>query len=76
MPPAIGIQFDRHARGTRAAQRIVTFADTPDTQTFTQRKLTKSLCSVVTDRATPGDHLLAFEAKGSKLTGFSYLIWA
>ena len=44
--------------------------------THYQRKLTKSLCSVVTDKASPGDHTLAFQAQGSILTGFSYVIWA
>ena len=41
-----------------------------------QHKLTKSLCSVISDQLAPGDHILAFEAKDrTKFTGFSYLIW-
>jgi hypothetical protein len=41
-----------------------------------QRKLSKSLCSVVSDQLSPGDHTLAFKAMGPELTGFSHVIWA
>mmetsp|Transcript_27387 Transcript_27387/g.49738 ORF Transcript_27387/g.49738 Transcript_27387/m.49738 type:complete len:783 (+) Transcript_27387:70-2418(+) len=43
-----------------------------------QRKLSKSLCSVVSDGGglSPGDHTLAIKALGPRLTGFSHVIWA
>ena len=40
------------------------------------RKLSKSLCSVVSDRLAPGKHTVALKALQRSLTGFSHIIWA
>lgn len=40
------------------------------------RKLSKSLCSVVSDDLKEGDHTISIQAIGNALTGFSHLIWA
>jgi hypothetical protein len=40
------------------------------------RKLSKSLCSVVADDLSPGDHTLALRPTAKHLTGFSHVIWA
>mmetsp|Transcript_19442 Transcript_19442/g.44089 ORF Transcript_19442/g.44089 Transcript_19442/m.44089 type:complete len:746 (+) Transcript_19442:145-2382(+) len=40
-----------------------------------QRKVSKSLCSVVSDRLAPGRHTLKITPKGKALTGFSHVIW-
>lgn len=40
------------------------------------RKLNKSLCSVISDDLSKGDHTISIQATADTLTGFSHLIWA
>jgi len=45
-------------------------------RTHFQRKVPKSLCSVVSDGLSPATHTVAFKATEEVLTGFSFLVWA
>jgi len=42
-----------------------------------ERKLSKSLCSVISDKLSPGTHMISIQTSSTKsFTGFSHLIWA